>query len=72
MLRRDSDGSSKCAKQVYSAAKIFFAMLMHLQDPCVLKHAAIVKDTSGDDARFFHEHFKGAPIPEKKKTQMIH
>ena len=45
----------------------FFAMLVHSNDPNVLKHSAPAKDKSGDDACVFHEHFKVEPILKKLK-----
>ena len=50
----DGIGNNKRTKQVCNTTKVFFAMIMRSQDPCILKHTAIVKDTSGDETCFFH------------------
>ena len=44
-------------------------MLMHSNDPNILKHTAIVKDRSGDHTCFFRECFKGGPSLEKRKLK---
>ena len=47
-LKDDGIGNTKYTQQVCKTAKIFFTILMHSQDPEILKHTVIVKDASGD------------------------
>ena len=66
-LKDDGIGNDKRTQHVCNTKK-FFAILMHSKDPTILKHSAIVKVKSGDDACFFHDRFKGEPGPEKRIT----
>ena len=52
-LKDDGIGNTKYTPQVYNTAKNFFTVLMHSQDPEILKYTVIVKDASGNVTYFF-------------------
>ena len=52
VLKDDRIDGSEHTQQVCSTTD-FFTMLVHSQDPCILKCTAIVKGMGGDGTRFF-------------------